>query len=71
MSIETLILKNSKIHQLAIDTDRVINAFEYTESDPKAAYKPASVTKICIDQLERNLSVLNNGIGQDWPKSKQ
>ncbi|EHL86497.1 hypothetical protein FOC46_18565 [Citrobacter portucalensis] len=71
MSIETLISKNGKIHQLAMDIDRVINALEYTESDPEAAYKPASVIKICINQLKKNLSTLNNEIGQDWPENKQ
>ena len=67
MNIETLISENGKIHQLAMDIDRVINTLEYAESDPDVAYKPAALIKICINQLKQNLSTLNNDIGHDWP----
>ncbi len=52
MNIETLISENGKIHQLAMDIDRVINTLEYAESDPDVAYKPAALIKICINQLK-------------------
>ncbi|ASG37865.1 hypothetical protein [Enterobacter roggenkampii] len=70
MNIETLISENGKIHQLAMDIDRVINTLEYAESDPDVAYKPAALIKICINQLKQNLSTLNNDIGYDWPENK-
>ena len=70
MNIETLISENGKIHQLAMDIDRVINTLEYAESDPDVAYKPAALIKICINQLKQNLSTLNNYIGHDWPENK-
>ncbi|BBT89897.1 MULTISPECIES: hypothetical protein [Enterobacter cloacae complex] len=70
MNIETLISENGKIHQLAMDIDRVINTLEYAESDPDVAYKPAALIKICINQLKQNLSTLNNDIGHDWPENK-
>ncbi|ENH3197313.1 TPA: hypothetical protein QCJ53_002466 [Enterobacter roggenkampii] len=70
MNIETLISENGKIHQLAMDIDRVINTLEYAESDPDVAYKPAALIKICINQLKQNLSTLSNDIGHDWPENK-
>ncbi|ENO7474826.1 hypothetical protein [Citrobacter amalonaticus] len=70
MNIETLKSENGKIHQLAMDIDRVINALEYAESDNGVAYKPAALIKICINQLKENLSTLNNEFGRDWPENK-
>jgi len=70
MNTETLKSENGTIHQLAMDIDRVINALEYAESDPEVAYKPAALIKICINQLKKNLSVLNNDLGHDWPENK-
>lgn len=70
MNIETLKSENGKIHQLAMDIDRVINALEYAESDNGVAYKPAALIKICINQLKENLSTLNNEFGRNWPENK-
>lgn len=53
MSIETLILENGEIHQLAMNIDRVINVFEYIRPDPGAAHRPASVIRVCTNQLKK------------------
>lgn len=70
MNIDTIKSENGKIHQLAMDIDRVINALEYAESDNDVAYKPAALIKICINQLKQNLSILNHEFGCDWPENK-
>lgn len=69
MNTEQMLSENGVIHKLAMDIDRVINALEYAESDSDVAYKPASLIKICIDQLKVNLSILNRELGHDWPEN--
>lgn len=46
MNAQKLLSENGKIHQIAMDIDRVINALEYAESDRDVAYKPAALLKI-------------------------
>lgn len=70
MNAQKLLSENGKIHQIAMDIDRVINALEYAESDRDVAYKPAALIKICINQLKTNLSILNREFGYDWPENK-
>lgn len=71
MSTQQLVSENGPIHKLAMDIDRVVNVLEYAESDPDTGYKPAALIQICIDQLKKNLSVINREIGHDWPENKQ
>ena len=67
MSTQQLVSENGPIHKLAMDIDRVVNVLEYAESDPDTGYKPAAL----INQLKKNLSVINREIGHDWPENKQ
>lgn len=70
MSTQELVSENGPIHNLVMDIDRVVNALEYAESDPDTGYKPAALIQICINQLKRNLSVINKEIGHDWQENK-
>ncbi|HED6343786.1 TPA: hypothetical protein R5X43_004751 [Escherichia coli] len=71
MSTQQLVSENGPIHKLAMDIDRVVNVLEYAESDPDTGNKPAALIQICINQLKKNLSVINREIGHDWPENKQ
>jgi len=71
MSTQQLVSENGPIHKLAMDIDRVVNVLEYAESDPDTGHKPAALIQICINQLKKNLSVINREIGHDWPENKQ
>ena len=71
MSTQQLVSENGSIHKLAMDIVRVVNVLEYAESDPDTGYKPAALIQIFINQLKKNLSVINREIGHDWPENKQ
>lgn len=70
MSTQELVSENGPIHNEVMDIDRVVNALEYAEFDPDTGYKPAALIQICINQLKRNLSVINKEIGNGWQENK-
>jgi hypothetical protein len=54
-----------------MDIDRVINALEYAEADSSTGYQPAALIQVCINQLKRNLSTINDELGIEWPENKK
>lgn len=71
MTSETLLSENGIIHKLVLSMDRVINTLEYAESDQDTGYKPASLIRVCINQMLSDLRTLNNEVGSDWSENKQ
>lgn len=71
MTNETLLSENGAIHSLVMSMDRVINTLEYAEKDIDTGYKPASLIRVCINQMLRDLQVINDLVGADWPENKQ
>jgi len=70
MTNENPLSENGIIHKFVLSMDRIINTLEYAESDQDTGYKPASLIRVCINQMTSDLHSLNKKVGSDWPENK-
>lgn len=68
---ENIFAENGVLHKCAMDIDRVINALKYAEADRDTGYQPAALIQVCINQLKKNLSTINDELGNKWSENQK
>lgn len=61
---------NGTLHNCVSDISNIIEALKYAESDPSTGVQPAGLINVCIRQLIRSVSSINNEFGSDWEENQ-
>jgi hypothetical protein len=62
--------ENMNMRDLTFNLDYVIQTLAYARDDEETSYQAASLIRVCINQLVRDIKTINDTFGSDWPENK-